>query len=114
MSTRPGDEPVRELVFVVDITSFTKGGFLGSTTFRGRKLDIEFDDGDGGVSLDEETAALLGAKKGTPLSMIVEDERTVIVNSEVAQVGKKVRISDAKVYYTVGREGGAVVRVRPR
>lgn len=100
------------LVFVVDVTSFTKSGFVGSTNYGGECIDIEFDDGDEGISLTGEMAERIGARKGSPLLVVVEDDRTQIATAAVASVGKAIRISNMKVYYAVGREGGAVVRIR--
>ncbi len=101
-----------ELVFVVDVTSFTKKGFIGSTTFQGKQVNLEFDDGDSGVSLTSDTAKRIHVRKGSPISVIVEDDRTQLMKTTVTGVGKGLRISDARVYYAVGREGGAIVRIR--
>lgn len=35
-----------------------------------------------------------------------------MVDQTIAGVGKDIRISDSKVYYLIGREGGAILRVR--
>ncbi len=101
-----------ELVFVVDVSSFTKNGFVGTTTFEGKPVDLEFDDGDGGVSLTSRAAKRIHVRKGSPLSVLVEADRTQLVKTTVAGVGKEFRISDPKVYYAVGKEGGAIVRIR--
>lgn len=103
-----------ELVFVVDVSSFTKNGFIGTTTYGGERLDLEFDDVGEGVLLTSEMAKRIGVKKGAPLAVIVEveDGKTQFQKTVVAGVGKVARISDAKVYYAVGSEGGAVVRIR--
>lgn len=101
-----------DLVFVVDVSSFTKKGFVASTTFDGSPVDAEFDDGDEGVTLTAAMAKRLHVRKGSAVSMVVEDEKTQVTNSTVASVGRALRISDSKVYYAVGREGGAIVRVR--
>ena len=101
-----------ELVFVVDVTSLTKEGFVGSTKYEGKTVEVEFDDKDGGVFLPSEMAARLGARKGSRVSLIMEGERSQVADSTVARVGKTARISNAKVYYEVGKEGGAVLRIR--
>ncbi len=101
-----------ELVLVVDVSSFTKKGFIGSTTLAGRRVDVEFEDGDEGVSLTAEAAKKLHVRKGSPLSVIVEDDRLQVIRTTVAGVGKSLRISQSKVYYAVGKEGGAIVRIR--
>ncbi len=101
-----------ELVFVVDVSSFTKRGFIGTTTFKGRRVDVEFDDGDEGVTLTSEAAKRIHVRKGSPLSLLVEDDRTQVIQTTVAGVGRLLRISQSKVYYAVGKEGGAIVRIR--
>lgn len=101
-----------ELVFVVDVSSLTKKGFVGTTTYEGREVDLEFDDAGTGVFLTSEMAGRLHVRKGSTLSVIIEDERNQVVEAPVAAVGKVLRISDPKVYYAVGREGGAILRLR--
>jgi ABC-type lipoprotein release transport system permease subunit len=101
-----------ELVFVVDVSSLTKKGFIGTSTYEGKKVDLEFDDGGKGVILTSEMAARLRVRKGSKLSVIVEDEKNQVVEAAVAGVGKTPKISDPKIYYSVGREGGAIVRLR--
>jgi len=101
-----------ELVFVVDVTSLTKEGFVGTTKYEGEAVDIEFDDGDAGVSLPSKMAARLRARKGSKVTIVVENERNVVTDEVISGVGKTVRISNPKVYYHVGKEGGAVVRIR--
>ena len=101
-----------ELVLVVDVSAFTDKGFVGTTRYEGRVVDFEFDDGDAGVSLSSEMAGRLHVRKGSRLSLAVEDESNQTVDSRVASTGKSLRISSAKVYYAVGRGGGAVIRIR--
>jgi ABC-type lipoprotein release transport system permease subunit len=101
-----------ELVFVVDVTSLTKKGFVGSTKYEGKAVDLEFDDGDAGVFLSSEMAARLRVRKGSKVLLVVESERNIVTDAVVSGVGKTVRISNPKVYYDVGKEGGAVVRIR--
>ena len=103
-----------ELVFVVDVSSLTKEGFVGTTKYEGKEVDLEFDDGTAGVFLDSEMAGRLHVKKGSKLSIVIEDERNEVVESTVAGVGKTIRISDARVYYPVGRDGGAIIRITKR
>jgi len=106
------ESPESELVFVVDVSSFTKRGFVGSTEYEGENISIEFDDDDLGVYLTSEMARRLRARKGSPLLVVVEDERPESTKTIAAGVGPQARISNARVYYSVGREGGAVVRVK--
>jgi len=101
-----------ELVFVVDVSSLTKKGFVGTTTYNGERVDVEFDDEDQGVFLTSEMATRLDSRKGSRLSLITENERTQVTEAVLSGVGEDLRISDAKVYYGVGKEGGAVVRIR--
>jgi ABC-type lipoprotein release transport system permease subunit len=101
-----------ELVFVVDVTSLTSKGFVGSSQYAGKKVDIDFDDGDSGVFLSSEMAARLHVKKGSKVALTLEDDHSSVVDLAVAGVGKTARISDPKIYYAVGREGGAIIRVR--
>jgi len=101
-----------ELVFVVDVTSLTKTGFIGSTKYEGKKVELEFDDKDAGVFLSSEMAARLHVKRGSIVSLITENERNLVADATVAGVGKTLRISNSKVYYEVGKEGGAIVRIR--
>jgi ABC-type lipoprotein release transport system permease subunit len=101
-----------EIVFVVDVSSFTKKGFIGTSRFKGEPVAIDFDDGDQGIFLSHEMAHRLGVKKGSRVSAFVEADRTQAAQMAVAAVGRAVRISDAKVYYAIGKEGGAVIRIR--
>jgi len=102
----------KELVFVVDVSALTSKGFTGSTEYEGTRVDLEFDDGTAGVFLSPEMAGRLHVKKGSRLSIMVEDDVNQVADTMVALVGKSLRISDPKVYYAVGKEGGAVLRVR--
>ena len=104
--------PAAELVFVVDVSSLTNKGFVGTTTYEGVQVDLEFDDGSAGVYLTSKMAGRLHVRKGSKLSLALEGETNQLVEVEVAGVGKTIRISDPRVYYGVGREGGAVIRVR--
>jgi len=101
-----------ELVFVVDVSSLTKEGFTGSTKYEGKTIEVEFDDKDTGVFLSSEMAARMRVRKGSRISLITENERNQVIDATVAGVGKTIRISNSKVYYEVGKEGGAIVRVR--
>ncbi len=103
--------PSEELVFVVDVTSFTEQGFVGSSSYEGAVVEFEFDPGDEGVGVSPQMAGRLGVKKGAALSIAVEDDSTQRFASSVASVGKGLRISHPGVYHAVGGEGGAVVRV---
>jgi len=101
-----------ELVFVVDVSSLTREGFIGSTKYEGRTVELEFDDKDAGIFLSPEMAARLHVRRGSRVSLITENERNQATDATVAGVGKAIRISNSKVYYEVGKEGGAVVRLR--
>ena len=104
-----------ELVFVVDVTSFTENGFIGSSNFGESRVDIEFDDGNEGVSLTPEMAKKIKVKAGSPILIIGEnEEKPQMSESTVSSVGEKARVSDAKTYYFVGRYGGAIIRIRKR
>ena len=101
-----------ELVFVVDVSSLTNKGFVGSTNYEGKTVELEFDDGDAGVFLSSEMATRLHVRKGSRVSVITENERSQLTDAPVSGVGKRFRISNSKVYYQVGREGGAIIRIR--
>ncbi len=101
-----------ELVFVVDVTSFTRDGFVGSSSFGGSKIDIEFDDQDEGLTLDARMCKKIHAKSGTPVRIVIDDEpKLELVDSTIKSVGDRPRISNAKVYYIIGRNGGGIFRV---
>lgn len=106
------DAPDVELVFVVDVSSFTRKGFIGSTEYEGKTVSIDFDDDDLGAYLTAEMARRLHVRKGSSLSVVVEDDRQEVTETVVAGLGPEPRISNAKVYYAVGKVGGAVVRVK--
>ena len=101
-----------ELVFVVDVSKLTSRGFVGSTEYEGGRVDFDFDDGNDGVFLNSEMAGRLRVKKGSRVAMVVEGDDNQVADTRVASVGKSLRISDSRVYYAVGREGGAVLRLR--
>jgi ABC-type lipoprotein release transport system permease subunit len=101
-----------ELVFVVDVSSFTKDGFIGSSTYEGSPVALEFDDADKGVFLTSEMAKRIHVRKGSQVTVAIEDDSNQVAVSNVAGLGKELRISSAKVYYAVGKEGGAIIRVR--
>ena len=100
-----------EIVFVVDVSSFTEGGFVGTSVFEGQSLAINFDDRDEGAFLTYEMARRLGTKIGSTIAVLVEADKTQLAKLTVAEVGNAVRFSDAKVYYAIGNEGGAIVRI---
>ncbi len=101
-----------ELVFVVDVSSFTKDGFVGSTTYEGSPVNLEFDDAGEGVYINSEMAGRLHVRKGSPLTIVIEDDKNEVANTTVAGIRRSLRISDPKVYYGVGKEGGAILRIR--
>jgi len=101
-----------ELVFVVGVSSFTRKGFVGSASFKGEPVDIEFDDRDAGVFLSAEMCREIHVKKGSRVSMAVDvDARPGVAESVIEGVTAKPRISNTKVYYDVGRMGGAIIRI---
>ena len=101
-----------ELVFVVDVSTLTKKGFVGTTTYQGRQVSLEFDDEAAGVFLTPDMAGRLHVRKGSALSMAIENERSEVGQANLAAVGKTLRISDPRVYYAVGKEGGGIIRIR--
>ena len=101
-----------ELVFVVDVSSLTAEGFIGSTKYEGKTVELEFDDRDAGIFLSPEMAARLHVRKGSRITLTTENERNQATDATVAGVGKTVRVSDSRVYYGVGKEGGAILRIR--
>jgi len=101
-----------ELVFVVDLTSLTKKGFVGSTVYQGKAVDLEFDDGDEGVVLSSEMAARLRVRKGSKILLAAENEHHIVTDAVVTELGKAIRISNPKIYYEVGKEGGAILKIR--
>ncbi len=101
-----------ELAFVVDVSLLTEEGFKGTTKYAGKEVEISFDDKGEGVFLTSEMASRLHVRKGSRLSIVVEGDKNQVAEAAAATVGRGIRISDPKVYYAVGREGGAVVRIR--
>ncbi|MDG6965793.1 MAG: hypothetical protein JRM75_03915 [Nitrososphaerota archaeon] len=101
-----------ELVFVVDVSSFTKNGFMGATEYQGGRVELEFDDEGEGLFLTSEMATRLQVGEGSRVSLALEEGLNQAVELTVAGVGGRPRISDPRVYYGVGREGGAVLRLR--
>lgn len=101
-----------ELVFVVDVSALTKKGFVGTTEYEGKSVDLDFDEDGDGVFLSSEMAGRLRVKKGSRLSLTIEDDANQVAEAKVAAVGRTLRISDARVYYAIGKEGGAVLRIR--
>ena len=97
---------------MVDVSSLTKKGFVGTSTYEGKKLELEFDDRGAGVFLTSEMAGRLHVRKGSALSVIIEEDESRVAEVTVAGIGKEPRISDPKIYYAVGREGGAIIRIR--
>ena len=102
-----------ELVFVVDVDSFTKNGFQCSSSFEGKRIEVEFDDADEGLTLSEEMCGRAGLATGSAVTIAVDDERNVeAFGSTVASVGDNLRFSSGRLYYLVGGLGGAIVRIR--
>src|SRR5437016_13345454 len=106
MTQEQGDE----LVFVVDVTSFTENGFIGSTNFGESRVNIEFDDGSDGVSLSPEMAKKIKEKVGSQVVIIGEnEEKPQTSESKVSMVGERTRITDAMTHYRVARYYCALV-----
>ncbi len=104
-----------EVVFVVDVSSFTERGFVASSTFAGDEVSIEFDDRNEGLVLSAGMAERIRVRAGSKVTIILENEgRPQVSESLIKSVGEKVRISDEKTYYFVGRTGGAIIRVRKK
>ena len=101
-----------ELVFVVDVSALTKEGFVGTTKYEGKRIDLEFDEEGDGAFLTPEMAGRLHVKKGSRLSLMIEGDTNQVAEVAVAAVGRALRVSDPKVYYAIGKEGGAVLRMR--
>lgn len=108
-------EDKREIILVVDVSSFTKQGFVGSSVFNGRQIDIEFDDIGNGIVLSNEMSRKINAKTNSAILVIGEDEQNPIISElNVRSIGNNVSISDPKVYYFIGRNGGGILRIRKR
>jgi hypothetical protein len=101
-----------ELVFVVDVSSFTRAGFVGASTYDGRRVDIEFDDAGAGVFLPALMARRIHVRKGSKVTLSLEDGAIEVAVLPFAGMSKTPRISDPKTYYAVGREGGSILRIR--
>ena len=101
-----------EILFVVDVTSFTEKGFVGTTTYENQKLAIDFDPEGEGIFLTSEMAKRIGARRGNEVFVIIEDKSHTLARMVVGALGTKVRVSDERAYYAIGREGGAVLRIR--
>ncbi|MDG6985499.1 MAG: hypothetical protein JRM73_01970 [Nitrososphaerota archaeon] len=101
-----------ELVFVVDVSSLTKKGFVGSSTYQGKRVDFSFDDGADGVYLTPQMTARMHVRKGSKVMVALEDGAALFVELSVAGTSKAPRISDQRVYYAIGHEGGAILRIR--
>lgn len=86
---------------------------MGAAGYLGQSVDIEFDDLDEGVFLTAEMCRRIRVKKGSKVAVVVESNGTPrAAETEVAGISARPRISNLKVYYEVGREGGAIVTVK--
>ena len=101
-----------QLVFVVNISSFTGQGFAAVTSYEGQAVELLFDDLDEGVFLTAPMAKRIRARKGSKISIRVENGAEVLAEANFSGTTKVPRLSSAKVYYALGREGGAVLRIR--
>jgi len=102
-----------ELVFAVSVSSFTERGYVGSASFRGRPVDFAFDDEDAGVFLTPEMCERIRVKEGSRIVLTVEtDGEPLVTEASVSRATSEPRISSAKVYYAVGKEGGAIMTLR--
>lgn len=102
-----------EVVLVVDVGSFASKGFSGVSSFQGSRLEIDFDDEDKGLWLTKEMTAKLAASEGSPVEMLFEDEGGIKkVDSHVASIGDRVRVSSSQAYYLIGQAGGGILRIR--
>ena len=101
-----------ELVFALSISSFTRRGYIGSASLGGKPVDLEFDDADAGAFLTAEMLQRLGAKVGSKVLLVVEADEEPVTAETIVSKAAKARISNARVYYEVGREGGAILRIR--
>lgn len=102
-----------ELVFVVAMTSFTSKGFTVSSTYEGRRVDIEFNDGNEGLSLSPKMCRRIDVEKGSGLTILVEeDEKIHAIESVVHAEDDTLRFANPGLYYLIGRTGGGVLVVR--
>jgi ABC-type lipoprotein release transport system permease subunit len=106
------EERAKEIVLVVELRSFTKAGFIGSARFADSEVSIEFDDKDEGVTLSTQMCQKLGVRKNSKLSILAEvDGRPELYETFLATTNKSLKISNAKVYYFVGRATLAILRI---
>jgi hypothetical protein len=108
---RAPDARAPELVFVVDVSAFTPKGFVGTSSYGEGEISLQFDDGGDGVTLTRQMANQLEVARGSRVSIVVEDDVVERMSSTVTSIGKSPVISDPGVYYSVGRAGGAIVRL---
>jgi len=102
-----------ELVFVVDITSFTSKGFTAASSYEGRRVDIEFSERNDGLSLSQEMCKRIGLEMGSRVTILVEeDEKTNSIEGAVTEVSDTLRFASPELYYTIGRTGGGVLAIR--
>lgn len=102
-----------ELVFVVDITSFTKAGYECSSSYEGTRINIECDTADQGLVLSKSMCERAGMNRGSLATISVEGEQKIeVFESVVTKVNEALRFSNAKLYYLIGSLGGAIVRIR--
>ena len=101
-----------ELVFVVDVDSFTRKGFLGTSEYEGDRISIEFDDSDAGFVLTSEMCKRISCKKGSAITVIVEREGgREAIESSISSVGDRLRASNSVLYRTIGGDGGGIFRI---
>ena len=107
----PG-EPSEELVLVLTISSLLEDGFEAMTPYEGGEVRVMFDERDDGVFLTKGMSARARLVQGQKVAMIVEGEKELYSVSTFSGNSDIPRISDSKVYYAIGREAGAILRIR--
>jgi hypothetical protein len=83
-----------------------------SSLFEGRRIEIEFDDADEGLTLSRAMCERALLRRGSAVVVYVEDGGEIsALNSSLKGIGDKIRFSDSKLYFLIGRLGGAILRI---